>query len=131
MAGTLAVKDLPEAWNARMQEYLGIAPGNDSEGVLQDVHWAHGSFGYFPTYALGNIYAAQFSQAMQRDLGDLDSLIINGDFAAILGWLRTNIHQWGRGKTPLELLNDTTGVGVSGQPFLDSLNKKYREIYCL
>ena len=131
ISGTLAVRDLPEAWNDATQRLLGLRPDSDSNGVLQDVHWSHGSFGYFPTYVLGNMYAAQFSASLEAEKGPLDSMISAGDFGAILSWLRKSIHQWGRGKTPLELLQDVCGKGLDAQPFIDSLHAKYSEIYSL
>lgn len=94
--GELAVADLPAAWNDRYQRYLGITPASDSEGVLQDVHWSGGSFAYFQSYTLGNLYAAGFHAVLREQMPDLDDKIANGDFAPILGWLRENIHQHGR-----------------------------------
>lgn len=131
VTGELAVRDLPEAWNSRMQEFLGITPPDDREGVLQDVHWSHGAIGYFPTYALGNLYGAQFTAAMEAELGELAPRIQQGDFDTILGWLRRNIHQHGSAKTPAELLQDITGQELQAQPFIDYLTSKYREIYNL
>ena len=88
LEGSLAVKDLPQAWNQRMREYLGVLPPNDALGVLQDVHWSGGSFGYFPTYALGNLVSVQLWEVIQKDLPDLDSQIAQGEFSELLAWLR-------------------------------------------
>ncbi|AFG38627.1 carboxypeptidase M32 [Spirochaeta africana] len=131
VTGDLAVQDLPAAWNSRMQEFLGIVPSDDRDGVLQDVHWSHGAIGYFPTYALGNLYGAQFTAAMEAKLGSLDPLIRGGEFTRILDWLRGSIHVHGLCKTPAELLHDITGQELQAQPFVDYLQQKYGEIYGL
>ncbi|MFW5802034.1 MAG: carboxypeptidase M32, partial [Spirochaeta sp.] len=131
ITGELEVDDLPGVWNRHMEDFLGIVPANDSEGVLQDVHWAHGAIGYFPTYALGNLYGAQFTGQMEADLGPLAPLVQEGNFSAILDWLRRNIHVHGSAKTPAELLQDITGQELQAQPFIDYLEAKYREIYQL
>lgn len=94
--GELSVADLPEAWNDRYQRYLGISPGNDAEGVLQDVHWSGGSFAYFQSYTLGNLYAAAFNAVLREQHPDVDEQVARGDFSTILGWLRENVHQHGR-----------------------------------
>ncbi|GAB6091637.1 carboxypeptidase M32 [Spirochaeta dissipatitropha] len=131
ITGDLAVEDLPEAWNKRMQEFLGIVPPDDRDGVLQDVHWSHGAIGYFPTYALGNLYGAQFTTAMEAEIGNLKNLVEKGEFSVILDWLRRHIHQHGSAKTPQELLQDITGQELQAQPFIDYLEEKYGEIYSL
>ena len=127
--GDLAAADLPEAWTASCKRLLGIEPSNDAEGVLQDIHWSMGAFGYFPTYALGNLYAACFTEAMQRDIGPLDALSERGDFATILDWLRRNIHSMGRGLAPQELCSQLTGHPLRAEPFLNYLEAKYTPIY--
>src|SRR5204862_6776309 len=91
----LAVVDLPEAWHAKYREYLGIQSPTDADGVLQDVHWSSGAFGYFPTYSLGNLYAAQFFEKAQQDLGDVQAMFRRGEFLPLREWLRTNIHSHG------------------------------------
>ena len=96
MSGDLKPVDVPEAWNARFTSDFGITPSTHSEGCLQDVHWSAGLLGYFPTYALGNMYAAQFFAAAQEQVGDLQSLFAAGDFTPLLAWLRQNIHQHGQ-----------------------------------
>ncbi len=129
ISGELAVKDLPEAWNSKMEELLGIRPENDAEGVLQDVHWSFGAIGYFPTYALGNLYGAQFFNSMKKSLGNVDDLIKQGDFGIILGWLRENIHQYGSIFTAEELCINATGEPLNPVYCSKYLENKYRSIY--
>ncbi|MFG6118409.1 carboxypeptidase M32 [Thalassobacillus sp. B23F22_16] len=128
IAGDIKVKDLPELWNDKMEEYVGIRPRNDAEGVLQDVHWAGGSFGYFPSYALGYMYAAQFYNRMEQDI-DFDKVIRAGDFTGIKEWLTKNIHQYGSMKKPLEILNEVTGEKLNPDYLVQYLTKKYSKIY--
>ncbi|NOY43131.1 MAG: carboxypeptidase M32 [Planctomycetes bacterium] len=127
----LQVADLPGAWNEKYKHYLGITPPNDTDGVLQDVHWSAGLFGYFPTYALGNLYAAQFFVQAQKDLGDLDASFAKGQFSPLREWLRTNIHQHGRRYTPAELVQRITNAPLSHEPLMNHLTKKYGELYNL
>ena len=127
----LEVSDLPGAWNQLSQELLGITPERDAEGVLQDIHWSMGAFGYFPTYALGNLYAAQFSKAMRTDLPSFDGLVEAGNFQPILQWLRSNIHRHGSAKLPSELLRDIAGSALGPGAFSDYLEAKYRDVYRL
>lgn len=129
--GDLQVKDLPELWNAKYEEYLGIRPSTDAEGILQDVHWAGASFGYFPSYALGYIYAAQFKNAMMKDLPNFDALLEEGNATPILEWLTENVHQHGAMKKPLEILEDATGEGLNADYLADYLEKKYTSLYNL
>ena len=129
IAGDLKVSDLPEAWNAAYSELLGIEVPDDSSGCLQDVHWSAGLFGYFPTYALGNLYAAQFSRQMENDLGALEGLMENKGAAAILDWLRKNIHVHGRIYPPGELCRRVTGSDLDPAHFLSYLESKYSEVY--
>ncbi len=129
--GDYEVKDLPGIWNDKYEEYLGIRPGNDAEGVLQDVHWAGGSFGYFPSYALGYMYAAQFKNAMLKDLPHFDELLEKGDMEPIREWLTKNIHVHGKMKKPLEILQDVTGEGLNPNYLADYLEEKYSVIYRL
>lgn len=131
MEGSLAVKDLPEAWNARMKEYLGIVPPNDSLGVLQDVHWSSGLFGYFPTYALGNLISAQIWEKVSKDIPTLESQIEKGKFDELLGWLRLNIHRHGAKFEPQVLVKRVTGSGITPEPYMRYLTKKYTDIYGL
>ena len=125
----LAVKDMPEAWNAKYEQYLGIRPGTDSEGCLQDVHWSMGSIGYFPTYSMGNILSYQIWNALSRDVKDPFDKIANGDFAPILGWLQENMYSKGKKYTPKELVQRMTGESINPKYYLEGLEAKYREIY--
>ncbi|OGV49782.1 MAG: carboxypeptidase [Lentisphaerae bacterium GWF2_52_8] len=129
--GTLNVAELPEAWNAKMSEYLGLEPGNDAEGVLQDVHWAAGLFGYFPTYALGNLLASQIWQCAGRELHNLPGQIANGEFSELREWLREKIHRHGAKYEPSVLVRRLAGADLSPEPYLRYLNDKYGEIYGL
>ncbi len=127
----LPVGDLPAAWNEKYQHYLGVTPPNDAVGVLQDVHWGAGLFGYFPTYALGNLYAAQFFAQAAQDLGDLEADFRQGQFAPLRQWLRQHVHQPGRRFTPAQLVQRITGQPLSHAPLISQLNEKYRALYGL
>ncbi|MCM3361744.1 carboxypeptidase M32 [Niallia sp. Sow4_A1] len=129
--GDIQVKDLPKIWNEKYQSYLGVVPENDGEGVLQDVHWAGGSFGYFPSYALGYMYAAQLKQVMQKDLPEFDNLLEQGQLLPIKEWLNEKIHRYGKMKKPLEILKDVTGEGLNAQYLIDYLYTKYSDVYQL
>jgi carboxypeptidase Taq len=129
ISGRLAVKDLPEAWNAKMRSLLGIVPPDDMHGCLQDVHWSGGLFGYFPSYALGNLYAAQFWATMKKELPDMDSRIESGDLVSLLGWLRKNIHESGATYLPGELIQHVTGSALDPKHFVTYLNEKYARVY--
>ncbi|WP_210367811.1 carboxypeptidase M32 [Bacillus sp. REN3] len=125
----IEVKDLPQIWNEKYEQYLGIRPKNDGEGVLQDVHWAGGSFGYFPSYALGYMYAAQFKAAMLRDLPGLDEFLEDGNLLPVKEWLTEKVHQYGKMKKPLEILMDVTGEGLNAKYLVDYLYRKYSQVY--
>jgi carboxypeptidase Taq len=112
-----------------MRKYLGLTPPDAAKGALQDVHWSHGSMGYFPTYTLGNLYAAQFFEQAARDLGDLDGMLGRGEFAPLLQWLRTNIHSQGQRYKARDLVRRVTGKGLSAQALLSHLNRKAAEVY--
>ncbi|MGG3469589.1 carboxypeptidase M32 [Neobacillus pocheonensis] len=127
----IEVKDLPKVWNDMYEEYLGIRPGNDAVGVLQDVHWAGGSFGYFPSYALGYMYAAQFKHKMLEELPNFDRLLEEGNMLPIKEWLTKNIHRYGKIKKPLEILQDVTGEGLNAKYLIDYLYEKYGRVYQL
>jgi carboxypeptidase Taq len=129
--GDLKVKDLPGVWNDKMEAYLGIRPKTDREGVLQDIHWSGGDFGYFPSYALGYIYAAQFKKAMLKDLPDFDGLLRSGNITPIRNWLTTHVHQYGALKKPIEIVKEVTGGPLNAQALIDYLTSKYRELYSL
>ncbi len=128
ISGSLSPGDLPDAWNARTEEFLGILPSSDSEGVLQDIHWSMGAFGYFPTYALGNLYGAQFYSAMDADL-DLDHILEKGELEIILSWLRDKIHSYGSSKSARELIVDISGEKLNPVYFKKYLENKYGQIY--
>jgi carboxypeptidase Taq len=130
-AGTLDVDGLPGAWRALMKDLLGVENERDAEGVLQDVHWSMGAFGYFPSYALGNLYGLQFWGTLKRDLGDMDADIEAGRFKAILAWLREKIHSKGRRMDPVDLLAAVTGERLDSRPFTDYLESKYGALYSL
>lgn len=131
LAGDLAVADLPLAWNERYRDYLGIEPANDVEGYLQDIHWSAGLFGYFPTYALGNLMSVQLYEAAERELGDLAALLRQGHFAPLLGWLRKNVHRHGSRYTPADLLQRATGSALDAGPYLRYLRGKFGQLYDL
>ena len=127
----LKVADVPEAWNAKMKEYLGIVPPDDAHGCLQDIHWSSGSFGYFATYALGSIFSVQLFDQAVRDLPSLPTQIEHGEFAELLKWLRVNVHQHGRKFTLDELAKKVTGKPLQTDAYLAYLKKKFGEIYGL
>lgn len=127
--GRLKVRDMPEAWNAKYEEYLGIRPRNDAEGCLQDVHWSMGSIGYFPTYSMGNLLSYQFWAKLREDLGDTDAMIEAGEFAPILGWLTDKIYAKGRSIPPKQLVLDVTGKPMGAEDYLAGLSAKYRGLY--
>jgi carboxypeptidase Taq len=129
MTGDLTIGDLPGAWNERMKKYLGITPPDAARGVLQDIHWAGGAIGYFPTYTLGNLYAAQFFEAARKDLGDLDAQFARGEFSPLLNWLRANIHQHGERYSAGQLAQRVTGKELTAEPLLRHLRKKAAEVY--
>ncbi|MFP4425715.1 MAG: carboxypeptidase M32 [Spirochaetaceae bacterium] len=131
ITGELEVKELPEAWNATTKELLGITPPSDAKGVLQDVHWSMGAIGYFPTYALGNLYGAQFLDRMLQELPETYERISAGELAPILHWLRERIHRHGAAKTPKELITEVTGEALEPGYFVRYLETKYGEIYGL
>ena len=129
MNDEITVDELPAVWNKKYKDYLGVEPKSDSEGVLQDTHWGSGLIGYFPSYALGNLYGAQFLNKMKKDIPTYDEEVENGNFTIIKEWLRENIHQFGSLYTPSELIVKVTGEELNPKYFLEYLNKKYGEIY--
>jgi carboxypeptidase Taq len=131
IAGALALRDLPEAWNARMREYLGVEVPDDARGVLQDVHWAGGDIGYFSTYALGNLIAAQLWGRLQADLPELDDALAAGEAGALRDWLRQHVHRFGRKLPPKELVARACGGPIQVAPFVDYLRAKLTPIYGL
>jgi len=129
--GSLKVGDVPDAWNQLFTKLFGIRPANDAQGCLQDVHWAMGGLGYFPTYTLGNLYAAQFFDTLKQALPDWETLVGRGEFAPLLRWLRTNIHRHGRVLPAGELCRRVTGQPLDPSHFLRYLNEKYGAVYGL
>lgn len=130
LTGTLSVKDAPDAWNRKSLEYFGIEPKKDSDGILQDIHWSMGEFGYFPTYAIGNLLAAQIWQSVEKELGTLDSDLRAGNFAPLLEFLRTRLHVHGAMFKPMETLRCACGATeIDPDCFLGQLEKKYSAIY--
>ncbi len=123
----VAVQDLPALWNAKMEEYLGVRPGSDTEGVLQDIHWALGAIGYFPTYALGNLMSAQIFACARAALPDLDHSMARGDYTDLLAWLRTGIYRFGRSRSAAALI----GEQLSAAPWLAYVRRKYEALYPL
>jgi carboxypeptidase Taq len=124
LSGRLSTADLPEAWNARFKEYFGLDVPEDRLGVLQDVHWASGSFGYFPTYALGNVVGLQLWERVRAELPDLDEQFARGEFAPLHEWLREHVYRHGRKLTPSELLRRLVGGGMDAGPYLRYLRDK-------
>jgi carboxypeptidase Taq len=124
LEGDLAVTDLPAAWNERMHAYLGLEVPDPAHGVLQDIHWAEGAFGYFPTYALGNVIAGQVWERVSADLPDLDDRFADGDFAPLREWLAEHVHRFGRRYDPNELLDRVVGTGLDPAPYLAYLEAK-------
>jgi carboxypeptidase Taq len=131
IAGRLAAGEVPDAWNAATQDLLGIEPPDDRSGCLQDIHWSLGVLGYFPTYTLGNLYAAQFFAAARRDLADLDVQMRAGDFRPLLDWLRRHIHTAGMRWPAGELCERVSGAPLSAAPFLEASRAKFGALYGL
>ncbi|MDH4300472.1 MAG: carboxypeptidase M32 [Nitrospira sp.] len=129
--GKTQPQDLPAIWNLKMEDYLGIVPPSDAEGVLQDVHWSFGAFGYFPTYTLGNLYSVQFFEQATREMPHLGDEIEAGQLMALRRWLEQKIHRWGRMFTPAHLAERVTGSTINPEPFLKYVEKKYGELYQL
>ena len=129
MEGSLEVSDLPEAWNAKMSDFLGLTPPSDADGVLQDVHWSSGLIGYFSTYALGNLISLQLWEVINQDIPDLTDQVRKGQFSELLAWLREKIHRHGAKFEPQELVQRITGSNIDPAPYLRYLETKFGEIY--
>jgi len=129
--GSIDVSDLPKLWNHAMERYLGVVPPNDAVGVMQDVHWSMGAFGYFPSYMLGNLYAAQMFEKLRADLPDLDDQIASGDITTLLGWLRSHVHELGGIYKPMDLIERITGETLDGTYFVRYVKAKFSDIYGL
>lgn len=125
----IEVEDLPTCWNEKMKDYLGIVPDRNSDGVLQDVHWSLGAFGYFPTYTLGNLYAAMLYDQANVDLPDFQSRIAAGELTALKNWLQAKVHRWGRQFTSEELIHQITGQSLNAEPFLQYVEEKIKTVY--
>lgn len=124
-------KDLPKLWNDKMEELLGIRPDNDADGILQDTHWSDGSFGYFPTYALGNIFDGMFLEALKEELGDVDTILADGRIKDITAWLHEKVHKYGSLRTGKEVVEHVCGKEISAKPILKYFEDKYTKLYDL
>lgn len=129
LEGTLKTEELPGAWNEKMKQYFGLEVPDDAHGVLQDVHWSSGSFGYFPSYTLGNLYAAQLFAAAENGIPELSTGIARGEFRPLLSWLRENVHRYGRFYKPAELIRHATGSDPDPSFYLAYLQEKYGNLY--
>jgi carboxypeptidase Taq len=131
LEGTIQPRDLPAVWSERMREYLGIAPPDDAQGVLQDIHWSTGAVGYFPTYALGNLISAQLWEKVRAEIPDLDDRMRRGELRGLLDWLRHSIHRHGAKFEPQELVRRVTGTGIDPRAYVAYLRRKLGGIYGL
>lgn len=129
--GTISVRDIPNVWNSKMKELLNITPSKDAEGCLQDVHWSMGGIGYFPTYTLGNLYAAHLFEAFAKEHPDWEKRVAKGELIFIKEWLNKSIHQHGRRYSSLELMQKVTGKPFTADAYLNYLKAKYKHIYSL
>ena len=127
----LAVKDIPDAWNAKCKEYFGVTPSSDSEGCLQDVHWSRGSVGYFPTYSYGNLIGVQIWNQLKLEILEVDDLVSTGHFRPILDWLTERVYGYGRLIQPKELVRHIAGEPLNAQPWIDYATEKFTEVYNL
>ena len=127
--GSIGVEELPKLWNEAMERYLGVTPPDDADGVLQDVHWSMGAFGYFPSYMLGNLYAAQMDATIRKEIPDLDDRIRRGDFADLLSWLREKVHRHGATYEPKQLIERITGETLDPTYLVRYVTTKFGEIY--
>lgn len=129
MEDKLSVSDIPEAWNAKMEEYLGIVPPDDALGALQDVHWSSGLFGYFPTYSMGNVLSVQFYEAAVEAVPEIPEEISKGNFAPLRDWLAENVYRHGSRYEPDEVVERATGRGLDTSPYLAYLREKFGKLY--
>ena len=125
----IQVEDLPTIWNEKIHEYLGITPDSDANGVLQDVHWSFGAFGYFPTYTLGNLYASMFYEQAKQEVSDLETGITEGNMSPLKKWLNQKVHRWGRQYLPDDLVRKVTGQSLNPELFLNYLEDKFSQLY--
>jgi carboxypeptidase Taq len=128
-SGELEASDIPQVWNEKYQDYLGVEIKNDAEGALQDTHWAWGYWGYFPTYALGNIYSGMILEALEKDIPDWKKYLSEGLVAPSVDWLRKNVHHKANLYDPERMLEEITGKKVTAQPFIDYLENKYTSLF--
>jgi carboxypeptidase Taq len=128
-AGRISVNELPTVWNEKYREYLGLKIDNDSEGVMQDTHWASGLYGYFPSYALGNIYSGQIMHTLEAQLPGWRESISKGRFGPVREWLINNLYAYGNLYDPLDLLKKVTGEGITVRHYIDYLDAKCSELY--
>ena len=131
IAGSLDAQDVPTAWNERFESFFGIVPPSDADGCLQDVHWSAGLFGYFPTYALGNMYAAHFFNAADRELGGLHEMFAKGEFLPLKEWLNKNVHLRGKQFAPTQLVQEVASEALSHGPLVAHLRSKFEPLYKL
>jgi carboxypeptidase Taq len=129
--GSIQAESLPKLWNEKMKEFFGVEPKNDKDGVMQDIHWSEGCFGYFPSYAIGTIYAAQIYEALKKDIPDMEKDIEKGDYKKIKSWLKQKIHKHGAKFLAEDIIKEVCGEGLNPKVFIDYLNKKYLEMYNL
>jgi carboxypeptidase Taq len=129
LEGSLGVHDLPEAWNAKYADYLGVTPPSDALGCMQDVHWSAGLVGYFPTYSMGNLLSYQFLAKMTDEIGDQRPLWAKGEFGLTLRWLQENVYSQGKRYTPPDLVQRVTGKPMGADDYLAGITAKYRAIY--
>jgi carboxypeptidase Taq len=123
------VHELPETWNQKYTEYLGVKVENDSEGVMQDTHWASGLYGYFPTYALGNIYTGQLLATLKKDMPNWSQRLAQGNLEDIKQWLTKNVYSYGDLYDPADLIQKVTGKKLDAEPYLKYLREKYSELH--
>src|SRR5206468_296962 len=131
VSGDLAPADVPDAWNEKFRDFLGLTPPSHRQGCLQDIHWSFGGIGYFPTYTLGNLYAAQFMEQARADLPDLDAGVRRGDFGELKAWLNDRIHGHGQRWRAADLCRRVTGRDLSPRPLMGYLREKYGMLYGL
>jgi carboxypeptidase Taq len=131
LKGELKIKDLPEAWNTRIQDRLGVRPANDAEGCLQDGHWADGLIGYFPTYTLGDVFAAQLAARANAELGSLEEQFARGEFLELVNWLRERVYKEGSRYSAVRLIERVTGSPPDHRPLVERLRRSYGELYGL
>jgi len=127
--GDIKPSELPGLWNEKFEQFFGITPKNDADGCLQDVHWSHGSFGYFATYSIGSLYASQLFASISKENPGLREQIANGNNQPVFNWLKQHIYQFGRYYTSGELCQKATGENLKSQYFIDHATKKYSDIY--